>query len=67
MLCPRLTRLSFVVVLWSWLARGRAADCRGGETVQISKSCLRNWLAQAEADERGGQTRLTTTEKQELV
>jgi transposase len=29
----------------------------------ISESCLRNWLAQAEADDNGSQTRLTSTEK----
>ena len=29
----------------------------------ISESCLRNWLAQAEVDDNGSQTRLTSTEK----
>jgi transposase len=33
----------------------------------ISESCLRNWLAQAEVDDKGSQTRLTSTEKKELV
>jgi transposase-like protein len=33
----------------------------------ISESCLRNWLAQAEVDDNGSQTRLTSTEKKELV
>jgi transposase-like protein len=33
----------------------------------ISESCLRNWLAQADVDENGSQTRLTSAEKKELV
>ena len=33
----------------------------------ISESCLRNWVAQAEADEKGSQTRLTSGEKKELT
>jgi transposase len=35
--------------------------------LRISESCLRNWVAQADADERGSQTRLTSVEKAELV
>jgi transposase len=35
--------------------------------LRISESCLRNWVAQADADERGSQTRLTTAEKEELT
>jgi transposase len=35
--------------------------------LRISESCLRNWVAQAGADERGSQTRLTSVEKAELV
>jgi transposase-like protein len=35
--------------------------------LRISESCLRNWVAQADADERGSQTRLTSGEKAELV
>jgi transposase len=35
--------------------------------LRISESCLRNWVAQADADERGSQTRLTSAEKAELV
>ena len=35
--------------------------------LRISESCLRNWLAQADADERGSQTRLTSVEKEELA
>jgi transposase len=33
----------------------------------ISQSCLRNWVAQADADENGGGTRLTSAEKKELA
>ncbi len=35
--------------------------------LRISESCLRNGVAQADADERGSQTRLTSAEKAELV
>jgi transposase len=33
----------------------------------ISNSCLRNWIAQANADDNGGGERLASTEKKELV
>lgn len=33
----------------------------------ISESCLRNWMAQADADETGGANRLTSAEKKELA
>jgi transposase len=33
----------------------------------ISESCLRNWMAQADADENGSQIKLTSTEKKELA
>jgi transposase-like protein len=33
----------------------------------ISESCLRNWLAQADVDENGSQTRLSSAEKKELT
>jgi transposase len=35
--------------------------------LQISESCLRNWMAQADADENGSVSRLTTVEKKELA
>lgn len=36
--------------------------------LRISESCLRNWMAQADADESGGsETRLTSKEKTELT
>lgn len=33
----------------------------------ISESCLRNWMAQADADENGSATKLTSAEKKELA
>lgn len=33
----------------------------------ISESCLRNWLAQADADDGGSADRLTSAEKKELA
>ncbi len=35
--------------------------------LRISESCLRNWMAQAEVDESGSETRLTSNEKKELA
>lgn len=35
--------------------------------LSISESCLRNWLAQAEADDTPDDSRLTTGEKKELT
>ena len=35
--------------------------------LRISESCLRNWLAQADADEAGSETRLSSAEKKELT
>ena len=36
--------------------------------LRISESCLRNWMAQADADENGGgEARLTSAEKKELA
>jgi transposase len=35
--------------------------------LSISESCLRNWLAQADADERGSDCRLTSADKRELT
>ena len=48
----------------------RQGDKRVAEVakqLQISESCLRNWLAQANADENGNDSRLTTAEKRELA
>jgi transposase-like protein len=33
----------------------------------ISESCLRNWMAQADADDHGSTTRLTSAERKELT
>ena len=33
----------------------------------ISRSCLQNWMRQADADERGDTARLTSTEKKEFA
>jgi transposase len=33
----------------------------------ISESCLRNWMAQADADENGSKAKLSSTEKKELA
>jgi transposase len=35
--------------------------------LRISESCLRNWLAQADIDESGSETRLTSADKKELT
>ncbi|MGH8938173.1 MAG: Scr1 family TA system antitoxin-like transcriptional regulator, partial [Actinomycetes bacterium] len=35
--------------------------------LRISESCLRNWVAQAEVDDSGSETRLTSAEKKELT
>jgi transposase-like protein len=49
------------------LAReGAAPVARIAKDLGISESCLRNWMAQADADEDGG-PRLSSTEKKELA
>ncbi len=35
--------------------------------LRISESCLRTWIAQADADENGSASRLTSPEKKELA
>ena len=35
--------------------------------LSISESCLRNWIAQADTDERGSDSRLTSADKRELT
>jgi transposase-like protein len=35
--------------------------------MSISESCLRNWIAQADTDDHGSSSRLTTDEKRELA
>jgi transposase-like protein len=49
------------------LAReGAAPVARIAKDLGISESCLRNWMAQDDADENGG-PRLTSAEKKELA
>jgi transposase len=49
------------------LAReGASPVARIAKDLGISESCLRNWMAQADADENGG-LRLTSAEKKELA
>jgi transposase-like protein len=50
------------------LARQRPKPIGGlAKDLGISESCLRNWLAQSDADENVSGSRLTTAEKRELV
>ena len=50
------------------LARARSKPIAElAKDLGISESCLRNWLAQAEVDDNGSQTRLTSAEKKEFV
>ena len=50
------------------LARqGTAPVSRIAKDLGISESCLRNWMARADADENGSQVKLTSTEKKELA
>ena len=50
------------------LARQRAKPiAEVAKDLRISESCLRNWVAQADTDEGGSRTRLTSVEKEELA
>lgn len=50
------------------LARERAKPIAElAADLRISESCLRNWLAQADADEAGSESRLSSAEKKELA
>ena len=50
------------------LARERAKPIAEiAKDLRISESCLRNWLAQADVDENGSATQLTSKEKKELA
>jgi transposase-like protein len=50
------------------LARaGHTPLAKLAKDLRISESCLRNWMAQADADDNGSATRLTTAEKKELA
>src|SRR4029450_7176937 len=51
-----------------WLGRvGDKPVAQLAKELQISESCLRNWMAQADADDGGRADRLTTAEKKELA
>jgi transposase len=50
------------------LARaGHTPLAKLAKDLRISESCLRNWMAQADADDNGSATRLTSAEKKELA
>ena len=50
------------------LARARTKPmAEVAKDLRISESCLRNWVDQSDADERGSQTRLTSAKKEELA
>jgi transposase-like protein len=50
------------------LAReGAKPVARLAKDLGISESCLRNWMAQADADDNGGTVKLSTAEKKELA
>ena len=50
------------------LARqGTAPVARVAKDLGISESCLRNWMAQAAADENGSGVKLTSAEKKEIA
>jgi transposase len=50
------------------LARARTKPiAEVAKDLRISESCLRNWVAQADADEHGDQTRLISAKKEELA
>ena len=65
--CRLLILLSSVVVLLSWPVRGPNRWLRWRRIYGFLKSCLRNWVAQADTDECGSQIRLTSEEKKELA
>jgi len=50
------------------LARaGHTPVAKLASELRISESCLRNWMTQADADDSGSETRLTSAEKRELA
>jgi transposase len=50
------------------LARERAKPVAEiAKDLRISESCLRNWMVQADVDENGRATQLTSKEKKELA
>lgn len=50
------------------LARaGHTPIAKLAKDLRISESCLRNWMAQADIDDQGGDARLTSAERKELA
>lgn len=47
--------------------RGETPIAALAKQLSISKSCLRNWMAQADADDGGSGLRLSSAERKELV
>ncbi|MBX6357506.1 MAG: transposase [Micromonosporaceae bacterium] len=47
--------------------RGDAPIAAVAKQLSISESCLRDWMAQADADENGSESRVTSAEKRELA
>jgi transposase len=47
--------------------RGDTPVAALAKQLSISESCLRNWMAQADTDEKGSEGRLTSAEKRELA
>ena len=54
-------------MLSSWPAPVTRRSAKLAKDLRISESCLRNWMAQADADDNGSATRLTSAEKKELA
>ena len=65
--CRLLTLLSSVVVPSSWPVQRTKPVAELAKDLRISESCLRNWMAQADVDESGSSTQLTSAEKKELA
>ncbi len=65
--CLHHTRLSSVSLPLSWPVRATNRSPRWPKDLGISESCLRNWMAQADAEENGSTTRLASAEKKELA
>ena len=49
------------------LAREDQPVAEIAKELRISESCLRNWMAQADVDDHGSATQLTSKEKKELA
>ena len=65
--CPHLTPLEFHRRAIELARLGEHPLSVLAKQLSISESCVRNWLAQAEADDAPDDSRLTTGEKKELT